>query len=82
MAASAAHDFKERHRLVVDGMGFGAALRYRAPVPHARDGKVIADVVRMDKGHTGGPEPNVTRMLFEMVIGAAGGKHASRIATY
>ena len=54
MAASAAHDFKERHRLVVDGMGFGAALRYRAPVPHARDGKVIADVVRMDKGHTEG----------------------------
>ena len=38
VAASAAHDFKAQHRLVVDGMGFVGALRYRAPVPRPRRG--------------------------------------------
>lgn len=42
--------------------------------PGARDGRVIADVVRMDKGHTEGLEPNITRRLLELMIGAPGGK--------
>lgn len=42
--------------------------------PNARDGRVIADVVRLDKGHTEGLEPNVTRTLLEMLVSAPGGK--------
>lgn len=42
--------------------------------PNARDGRVIADVVRLDKGHTEGLEPNITRRLLEMLVSAPGGK--------
>jgi hypothetical protein len=42
--------------------------------PNARDGRVIADVVRLDKGHTEGLEPNITRTLIEMLVSAPGGK--------
>jgi hypothetical protein len=42
--------------------------------PNARDGRVIADVVRMDKGHTEGLEPRVTEELVKMMAGAPGGK--------
>ncbi len=42
--------------------------------PNARDGRVIADVVRLDKGHTEGFEPNITRTLIEMLVAAPGGK--------
>jgi hypothetical protein len=42
--------------------------------PGARDGRVIADVVRRDKGHTEGLEPNITRRLLELVVSARGGK--------
>jgi hypothetical protein len=42
--------------------------------PDARDGWVIADVVRLDKGHTEGLEPNVTRVLLELMVSAPGGK--------
>lgn len=42
--------------------------------PGARQDRVIADVVRLDKGHTEGLEPNVTRTLVEMIAGAPGGK--------
>jgi len=38
--------------------------------PGARDGRVIADVVRLDKGHTEGLEPNITRRLLELMISA------------
>ena len=48
--------------------------------PGARDGRVIADVVRVDKGHTEGLEPNVTRTLLELMVGAAGGKLAAASA--
>ena len=44
--------------------------------PNARDGRVIADVVRIDKGHTEGLEPNVTETLIKMIVGAPGGKAA------
>ena len=42
--------------------------------PGARDGRVIADVVRLDKGHTEGLEPKVTRRILELVVSAPGGK--------
>ncbi|MEX2373587.1 MAG: hypothetical protein WD800_07270 [Dehalococcoidia bacterium] len=42
--------------------------------PDARDGRVIADVVRIDKGHTEGLEPNVTETLVRMMVDAPGGK--------
>ena len=42
--------------------------------PNARDGRVIADVVRLDKGHTEGLEPKVTEELIKMMVGAPGGK--------
>jgi pimeloyl-ACP methyl ester carboxylesterase len=42
--------------------------------PNADGGLVIADVVRCDKGHTEGLEPNITEALIEMVVAAPGGK--------
>ena len=42
--------------------------------PDARDGRVIADVVRLDKGHTEGLEPRITKKLVEMIVAAPGGK--------
>ena len=43
-----------------------------------KDGRVIADVVRLDKGHTEGLEPNVTDALVQLLISARGGKLQSR----
>ena len=43
-------------------------------IPGARDGRVIADVVRLDKGHTEGLEPNVTEELIKLIVSARGGK--------
>jgi len=42
--------------------------------PGARDGRVIADVVRMNKGHTEGLEPHVTEALIKLMVSARGGK--------
>jgi pimeloyl-ACP methyl ester carboxylesterase len=42
--------------------------------PNARDGRVIADVVRLNKGHTEGLEPKVTEALIKMIVSAPGGK--------
>ncbi len=42
--------------------------------PSARGGRVIADVVRLDKGHTEGYEPKVTEELIKMIVAAPGGK--------
>lgn len=50
----------------------GRAELYR--YPNARDGRVIADVMRMDKGHTEGLEPNVTEALLQLIVEAPGGK--------
>ena len=41
---------------------------------NARGGRVIADVVRLDKGHTEGLEPNVTEALIKLMLSAPGGK--------
>jgi pimeloyl-ACP methyl ester carboxylesterase len=40
----------------------------------ARDGQVIADVVRLNKGHTEGLEPKVTEELIKLIVSAPGGK--------
>ena len=42
--------------------------------PDAKDGRVIADVVRLGKGHTEGLEPNVTEELIKLIVSAPGGK--------
>jgi len=42
--------------------------------PGAKDGRVIADVVRLDKGHTEGLEPKVTEELIKLIVSAPGGK--------
>lgn len=42
--------------------------------PDCDDGRVIADVVRLDKGHTEGFEPNIMDTIISMMVGASGGK--------
>lgn len=42
--------------------------------PNARDGRVIADIVRLDKGHTEGLEPRVTEEIVRLIRSAPGGK--------
>jgi pimeloyl-ACP methyl ester carboxylesterase len=42
--------------------------------PDCAGGKVVADVVRIDKGHTEGLEPRVTERLVELMRSAEGGK--------
>ena len=37
-------------------------------------GRVVADVMRMDKGHTEGLEPRVTEELVKLMTSAPGGK--------
>ncbi len=42
--------------------------------PNASGGRVIADVVRLDKGHTEGLEPRITEALVRLMVTAPGGK--------
>ncbi len=42
--------------------------------PGAQGGRVIADVVRLGKGHTEGLEPKVTEALIQLLVSAPGGK--------
>lgn len=42
--------------------------------PDCADGRVIADVVRLDKGHTEGLEPNIVEALVRRITMASGGK--------
>jgi pimeloyl-ACP methyl ester carboxylesterase len=42
-----------------------------------KDGRVVADVMRMDKGHTEGLEPHVTERLVKLMLSAKGGKIAA-----
>ena len=44
--------------------------------PNCTGGRVVADVVRLEKGHTEGLEPNVTEALVKLMISAPGGKIA------
>jgi hypothetical protein len=43
-----------------------------------KDGRVIADVERLDKGHTEGLEPKVTEQLVQLLVSARGGKLQSK----
>jgi pimeloyl-ACP methyl ester carboxylesterase len=42
--------------------------------PDCTDDRVIADVVRLDKGHTEGLEPRITEELVKLMLSAKGGK--------
>jgi len=42
--------------------------------PDCKDGRVVADVVRIDKGHTEGLEPKVTEELVKLMLSGRGGK--------
>ncbi|HTS31619.1 MAG TPA: alpha/beta hydrolase [Bryobacteraceae bacterium] len=46
--------------------------------PDCKDGRVVADVVRFDKGHTEGLEPKITEELVKLMISAKGGKLQAR----
>jgi hypothetical protein len=39
-----------------------------------KDGRVVADVLRLDKGHTEGLEPRVTEEIVKLIISAKGGR--------
>ena len=42
--------------------------------PNCKDSRVVADVVRVDKGHTEGLEPKITEELVKLIVSAPGGK--------
>ncbi|HEV8483948.1 MAG TPA: alpha/beta hydrolase [Blastocatellia bacterium] len=42
--------------------------------PGCKDGRVVADVVRLDKGHTEGLEPKIVEELVKLMLSAKGGK--------
>ncbi|MBC7983483.1 MAG: alpha/beta hydrolase [Candidatus Obscuribacterales bacterium] len=44
--------------------------------PNCKDGRVVADVVKLQKGHTEGYEPNITEKIIELAVSAQGGKIA------
>ncbi len=39
-----------------------------------KDGRVVADVIRLGKGHTEGLEPKITEQLVQLMLSAPGGK--------
>jgi hypothetical protein len=38
--------------------------------PDCGDGRIVADVIRRDKGHTEGLEPNVTEEIVKLMLSA------------
>jgi hypothetical protein len=62
-----------------DGWGHypksGRALVY--VFPGCKDGRVVADVVKLQKGHTEGYEPNITDKIIGLAVSAKGGKIAT-----
>ena len=42
--------------------------------PKCESGLVVADIIRIDKGHTEGLEPKVTEEIIKMMLSAKGGK--------
>lgn len=50
----------------------GTAVEYL--YPNCDDGRVVADIIRVDKGHTEGLEPKVTERIVELMASAKGGK--------
>lgn len=55
---------------LLPGPGSAAVFEYQ----NCKDGFVVADVVRLEKGHTEGLEPEVTEKLVELMVSASGGK--------
>jgi len=47
--------------------------------PNCKDGRVVADVARLEKGHTEGYEPNITEELIKLMLTAKGGKIQSGV---
>jgi hypothetical protein len=41
---------------------------------NCKDGRVVADAVRLEKGHTEGLEPGITEELVKLMVSASGGK--------
>jgi hypothetical protein len=60
------HDFKDRYELIV-ATPQAEVYEYEG----CRDGRVLADVIRREKGHTEGLEPNVTEHIVRLMVGAA-----------
>ena len=62
-----------------DGWGHyprsGRALVY--VFPKCRDGRLVADIVKIGKGHTEGYEPNITDRIIALALSASGGKIAT-----
>jgi hypothetical protein len=44
--------------------------------PDCREGRVVADVVRVDKGHTEGLEPAVSEEIVKLMVSSTGGRIA------
>ena len=42
--------------------------------PNCKDGRIVADVERLEKGHTEGLERNITEALVKLMLSAPGGK--------
>lgn len=45
---------------------------------NCKDGRIVVDVIRMNKGHTEGLEPNITETIVKYMLGAKGGKLQGR----
>ena len=45
--------------------------------PKCKGGRLVADVERLDKGHTEGLEPHVTEAIVKLMASAPGGKVAN-----
>jgi hypothetical protein len=42
--------------------------------PNCEKGLIVADIIRLDKGHTEGFEPQITEQIIKMMLSAKGGK--------
>jgi hypothetical protein len=63
-----------RHGYKVWGMKAGPGTAEVFEYLKCKDGRVVADVVRIDKGHTEGLEPKVTEAIVKLMVSAKGGK--------
>ena len=55
--------------------GRAEILSYR----NCRDERVVADVVRIDKGHTEGLEPRITEELVKLMLSARGARSSKAV---
>jgi hypothetical protein len=42
--------------------------------PNCKDGRIVVDIIRMNKGHTEGLEPKITEDIIKLMLAAKGGK--------